>query len=52
MLFRVVVQVMLIFELEMWVLTPHMGRALESFQHRVARSITGRQPRRQEEGDS
>ena len=42
MFFKAVVQAVLIFGLETWVLTPRMGRALESFQHRVARWITGR----------
>ena len=32
------------------VLTPHMDRALGSFQNSVARSITGRQPRWIREG--
>ena len=31
-------------------MTPRMERALGSFQHRVARQITGRQPKRQEGG--
>ena len=41
MFFKAVVQVVLLFKLETWVLTPRMGRALGSFQHRVARQITG-----------
>ena len=32
----------LIFELEMWVITPHMGRALSIFQNRVAQWLTER----------
>ena len=45
MFFKAVVQVVLLFKLETWVLTPRMGRALGSFQHRVARQIMGRQPK-------
>ena len=48
--FKAMVQAVLIFWSETWVPTPRMGRALGSFQHRVARRITERQPRRQEEG--
>ena len=33
-----------------WVLTPRMERALDSLQHRVARRITGKQPRRRGDG--
>ena len=44
MLFKAVVQVVLLFRLEMWVVTPHMGQALGGLQHRVARWITTRQP--------
>ena len=44
------VQAMLMFGLETWVLTPRMGWALGGLQHRVARRITGRQPKRREYG--
>ena len=44
--YKAVAQAVLIFGAETWVLTPRMERALDSFQHRVARRITGRQPRR------
>ena len=44
--FKAVVQVVLLFGAETWVLTPRIGRALESFLHGSARRITGRQPRR------
>ena len=44
--FKTVVQAVLLFGTEMWVLTPRMERALSSFQQRVARRITGRQLRR------
>ena len=43
---KVVVQAVLIFGSETWVLTPCMERSLGRFQHRLARHITGRQPRR------
>ena len=42
--------VVLLFGLEMWVMTPCMGRALGSFQHIIARQITGIQPKRQVDG--
>ena len=35
-IFRMVVQVVLLFGLDMWMITPHMGRSLGSFQNRVA----------------
>ena len=41
MFFKAVVQAVLIFGAETWVMTPHMGRSLGGFQHRVARLITG-----------
>ena len=44
--FKVVSQDVLIFGAETWVLTSRTKRALDSFQHRVARRLTGRQPRR------
>ena len=46
-LFKEVTQAVLLFGAETWVLTPSMERDLGSFQHRVARQITGRQPSRQ-----
>ena len=36
MLFKVVVQAVLIFGAETWVITPRMGRTLGGFQQRVA----------------
>ena len=42
--FNAVVQAMLLFGLEMWVITPHMGRDMEGFHQRVACRITQRQP--------
>ena len=48
--FKAVVKAVLLFGLETWVLTPHMGRALGNFQHGVAIPTTGRQSKSQEEG--
>ena len=50
MFFKAAVQGVLLFGSETWVLIPHMGRTLGSFQHTVAWQITGRHPWRQEEG--
>ena len=44
--FKAVVQQVLLFGAETWVVTPRMERALSSFMHGDARRITGRQPRR------
>ena len=44
--FKAVVQQVLLFGAETWVLTPQIERALDSFMHGAARRITGRQPRR------
>ena len=45
--YEAVAQAVLMFRAETWILTPRMERALDSFQHRFARRITGRQPKRQ-----
>ena len=42
----------LLFGAETWALTPRMERDLDSFQHRVARRLTGRQLRRRGDGSS
>ena len=42
--FNVVVQVVLLFGLDMWLMNPCMGWALGGFQHMVARRITRRHP--------
>ena len=42
---KVVTQVVLFCGAETWVITPRMEQALSSFQHRVARWMTGGQPR-------
>ena len=44
-LFKAVVHVVLLFRSDTLVLTPRMEWDLGSFQHRVARRITGMQPR-------
>ena len=49
-LFKAVVQAVLLFGSETWVLTPRMGRALRSFHHRVTRRITVRPPNQWEDG--
>ena len=41
--FKELVQAVLLFSSEKWLLTPRMGWDLGSFQHRVSRQITGRQ---------
>ena len=45
-----VVQLVNIYGLETWVMTPHIGRVLGRFHHRVARRLTGRQPWRGRDG--
>ena len=45
--YRAVVQAVLMFGAETWVLTPGMDLALDSFQHRVMRRITRNQPQQQ-----
>ena len=44
--FKAVVQQVLLFGAETWVVTPRIERALNSFIHGTLRQITGRQPRR------
>ena len=41
-----VTQAVLLFGADTWVLTTRMEKALDTFQARVARKLTGRQPRR------
>ena len=45
-----VTQAVFLFGSETWVLTAQKKKALYSFQSRVARKITGRQPRRRKDG--
>ena len=44
--FKAVVQQVLLFGAETWVVSPRMERALSAFIHGAARRLTGRQPRR------
>ena len=48
--FKSVVQAVLLFGSETWVMTPRMGRTLGGFQHRVDRQISGRQPQLLQDG--
>ena len=48
--YTAVTQAVLLFGEEMWVLTPWMKKALDSFQSRVARKIMVRQPRQRKDG--
>ena len=48
--FTAVTQQVLLFGAETWVLTKKMESALDAFQGRVARRLTGRQPRRGRDG--
>ena len=45
-IYVVVVQAVVIYRSETWVMTPCIGRVLGRFHRRVARRLTGRQPRR------
>ena len=49
--FKAVVQQVLRFGAEAWVVTPKMERALSAFLHGAARRLTGRQPRREKDRD-
>ena len=46
-LFKVVSQSVILFGLKMWVIPPHLLRALGSFYNWVARRLTDRKPRQQ-----
>ena len=48
--YKAVAQAVLLFGAETWVLTPRMEQALDSFQHRVASSIAGKQSWRRTDG--
>ena len=45
--FKAVVQQVLLFGAETWVVNPKMERALSAFLHGAASRLTGRQPRRE-----
>ena len=48
--FKVFVQSVLLFGVETWVVTPHMGRVLWGFQDEVLQQLMGWLPRRQTDG--
>ena len=45
-----VFQYVMLYGLEMWIMTPRIGRLLGGFHHRVARRLMWRQPRRGRDG--
>ena len=45
-IYLAVIQSVLVYESEKWVLTMRMQRLLGIFRHRVVRRLTGRQPRK------
>ena len=47
--FKAVIQAVLLFGEETWVLNPSMDLSLDSFQNRAARRLTGRQLCRRED---
>ena len=49
-LYKVLVQAVIIFGSETWILTPHMGQTLVGFQHKVAQQLMGKQTRRLPDG--
>ena len=49
--FKSVVQLVLLFKAEMWILTPRMERTLSIFQHRSVRHLIRIQPRRRGGGE-
>ena len=49
--YTAVTQQVLLFGAESWVLTKNMESALDAFQGRVARQLTGRQPLRGRDGE-
>ena len=48
--YKAVAQAVLLFGAETWVLTQSMEKALDSFQFRVARRMTGKKPRQKKDG--
>ena len=48
--YTAVAQAVILFGAETWVLTPRTEKALDSFQSRVARRITGRKKRQKKDG--
>ena len=49
-LYKSVAQAVLLFGADTWVLTQRMEKALDSFKSRVARRLTGKQPRQRTDG--
>ena len=45
--YKAVAHAVLVFRVDTWVINPQMERALENFQHRVSRRVTGKQLWRQ-----
>ena len=43
-IYLTVTQSVMLYKSDTWVKTPHIGRVLGGFHHRVARRMTGRQP--------
>ena len=48
--FKAVIQTVMLFGAETWVVNPHTGKALGGFQNQVARWLTGQLPRRKTDG--
>ena len=44
-IFKVVVQEVILFDSETWLVTPYIGRTMRGFQHRVDCRLNGKQPR-------
>ena len=44
-IYLAVVQLIILYGSETWVMTPRIGRVLGKFYHRMAHRLTGRQPR-------
>ena len=49
--FKAIVQSVLLFGTEMWVVNPHMGQVQGGFQYQVERRLTGRIPRQRLDGN-
>ena len=49
--YKAVVQTVLLFGSETWVISPAMLRTLEGFHHRIARQISGHKPEKLESGE-
>ena len=50
MFYKAIVQTVLLYGSESWVVTPRMLEVLKGFHHRVARKLTGKMARRQADG--